>query len=535
MGLFDNFPYSNFHEINLDWLLQAMKNLDASVREYMAVNKVGYGGVWDIEKQYPAYTVVSDGNHSYISLKPVPAGVAIDNEDYWQLLADLDPRIAPLIEEVDILREGFFNVKNFGAVGDGVTDDTAAVKTALSYGGAYFPAGTYRLTSSVDIPSNRKIWGVGKIYSDHAGVCFRLYTGDSATFIKNVIFDGLEMYSNKSKTNTTAISIVQAVTVSGSNIFNVAVRNMYIHGFTLRGVNTFGGGPGTKLTHGYPFITIENCILEDIGEIALCNSGVTVHIRGCRISHAGIDEAITVDNGCLFSEVSGCKIISSGGGAAALSFDETDDLVITNNYIQYNGSRDLPAISFNCNSGNCDNVFVANNYFRTTGSADCKFGSTSYSAQGLFTGNRFSNQNPINVVNSGYLNISGNIYPSDFYNNKTNLYNLYNAATRDCDLHNLNTEVDSFFKTGFTPTNASNKNYVSICGNVVQVGFSFTKTSAFADGDIPLQLPFRCRPTDIILDSGTVLSVRPNGEIQIYGVGYTKATGTFQRTITFIR
>lgn len=124
MGLFDNFPYSNFHELNMGWILEALKNLDASVREYMAVNKVGYGGVWDIEKQYPAYTVVSDGNHSYISLKPVPAGVAIDNEDYWQLLADLDPRIGPLVEEVKRLST------DLSAVEQETGDNTVAIANA---------------------------------------------------------------------------------------------------------------------------------------------------------------------------------------------------------------------------------------------------------------------------------------------------------------------------------------------------------------------------------------------------------------------
>lgn len=121
MGFFDNFPYTNFHELNLDWLLQAMKNLDASVREYMAVNKVGFGGIWDITKQYPAYTVVADGSKSYISLQPVPSGVAIENTEYWQLLADLDPRIGPLVEEVERL------AADLSAVEKKTGDNTTAI------------------------------------------------------------------------------------------------------------------------------------------------------------------------------------------------------------------------------------------------------------------------------------------------------------------------------------------------------------------------------------------------------------------------
>ena len=31
MGLFENFPYTNFHELNLDWIVQKMKALDEKV------------------------------------------------------------------------------------------------------------------------------------------------------------------------------------------------------------------------------------------------------------------------------------------------------------------------------------------------------------------------------------------------------------------------------------------------------------------------------------------------------------------------
>ena len=47
---------------------------------------------------------------------------------------------------------GFSNVKDFGAVGNGTTDDTAAINSALQGGGAvYFPAGTYRVTSQITV------------------------------------------------------------------------------------------------------------------------------------------------------------------------------------------------------------------------------------------------------------------------------------------------------------------------------------------------------------------------------------------------
>lgn len=55
-----------------------------------------------------------------------------------------------------------FNVKDFGAIGDGETDDTLAIKNALAAAAfrtsVYFPTGTYLVTSGIDI-SGRKLVG----------------------------------------------------------------------------------------------------------------------------------------------------------------------------------------------------------------------------------------------------------------------------------------------------------------------------------------------------------------------------------------
>ena len=37
MGLFDQFPYTNFHELNLDWILGQMKNVEEYVKNIEGV------------------------------------------------------------------------------------------------------------------------------------------------------------------------------------------------------------------------------------------------------------------------------------------------------------------------------------------------------------------------------------------------------------------------------------------------------------------------------------------------------------------
>jgi len=55
------------------------------------------------------------------------------------------------------------NVKDFGATGDGITDDTAAIQAALDSGSTsvFFPKGTYRTTASIEIDGNMTISGEG--------------------------------------------------------------------------------------------------------------------------------------------------------------------------------------------------------------------------------------------------------------------------------------------------------------------------------------------------------------------------------------
>jgi hypothetical protein len=56
------------------------------------------------------------------------------------------------------------SVKDFGAVGDGVTDDTAAIQLALNSGAknVIAPAGTYKVGASVSIPANVSLIGEGR-------------------------------------------------------------------------------------------------------------------------------------------------------------------------------------------------------------------------------------------------------------------------------------------------------------------------------------------------------------------------------------
>ena len=55
------------------------------------------------------------------------------------------------------------SVKDFGAVGDGVTDDTASIQAAIdAHSNVFFPAGTYKITSSLQFNSYQYLRGESK-------------------------------------------------------------------------------------------------------------------------------------------------------------------------------------------------------------------------------------------------------------------------------------------------------------------------------------------------------------------------------------
>lgn len=86
MGLFENFPYANFHELNLDWILHELKELEMEITNFVAINSVKYANpiIWNITSQYETNTVVLDSSgNAYLSVQPVPAGVSLDRTEYW--------------------------------------------------------------------------------------------------------------------------------------------------------------------------------------------------------------------------------------------------------------------------------------------------------------------------------------------------------------------------------------------------------------------------------------------------------------------
>lgn len=81
------FPFTNLHELNLDWIVQQIKQQQTDLENFVALNSIKYAVPfqWDITSQYAQNTLVIDPQDgtAYLSIQPVPQGVQIENTDYW--------------------------------------------------------------------------------------------------------------------------------------------------------------------------------------------------------------------------------------------------------------------------------------------------------------------------------------------------------------------------------------------------------------------------------------------------------------------
>ena len=118
------------------------------------------------------------------------------------------------------------SVKDFGAVGDGSTNDAAAIVAAITYvtsagGRVYFPPGTYIVSSSFTVPNYVTLVGAGM----RATIIKRGFTGDLITSFGG--YAALEDLTIEGNTATwgTGKGVIFAATSPSSHFRNVEIQN----------------------------------------------------------------------------------------------------------------------------------------------------------------------------------------------------------------------------------------------------------------------------------------------------------------------
>jgi hypothetical protein len=158
------------------------------------------------------------------------------------------------------------SVKSYGAVGDGVTDDTAAIQAACTaVDGVFFPSGTYKITAPITLKSNNFVYGEGAssviLYTGTTTSQGALYanSGSSSTYVENLTVQNLKILGTVAAAGFS--EFVHLVAFHG--VRNCLIDNCEIVGFRGDGI-IFGSGDVAGQERHNVDVTVTNCYIDGV-------------------------------------------------------------------------------------------------------------------------------------------------------------------------------------------------------------------------------------------------------------------------------
>ena len=221
------------------------------------------------------------------------------------------------------------NVKDFGAIGNGVVDDTAAIQAAinsLSAGGtAFFPKGTYLVSENgstgycVLINASMRIVGAGLLETTIKVAASQDTNIFSATSINGIYVGYLTVDGNKSNQSATDNRALYFLTCDDLDFEYVRVVNATGHGFFI---SAGGGAPSTA-----SFARFNHCISKDNGKTGAATDGSGFATNGERVSFTACSSSGNLLAGFKstgdYVKYQGCDAYSNGKEGFSGGFDAT--------------------------------------------------------------------------------------------------------------------------------------------------------------------------------------------------------------------
>ena len=304
------------------------------------------------------------------------------------------------------------SVKDFGAVGDGLTDDTAAIQACYAanpgrtiwHGDGY----TYLISSSLTLYSGSKYIGKSIIkQKNSAGIAGPMMTGTS---VSNVVVEGLEIDGNA--TNNAAAQTYGIKFLTGTN--NI-VQGCNVHDVTQAGIyfasETYSKVLGNQVincgrnlgTDNHGIMLISNIATALTGIVCQGNTVVNAYRKGITVYNAtpGTINGVSIDG----NVVNGCAtggIYTANPNAVIHGYQR--GISITGN-VCYNNYVNIEAA---CMSGG---VVAGNTCDTTSGGQGIYIADCIYSS---FTGNTVINSQADGIkiigltINPTGLTVSGN-------------------------------------------------------------------------------------------------------------------------------
>jgi len=257
---------------------------------------------------------------------------------------------------------GYINVKDFGAKGDGTTNDTAAIQSAIAFaktaggGTLFFPTGNYRVVFPAGIPAYTCLFNIPSnvtvLFDESALMTASAATGVSlfssvfgadltALPVKNIKFINMRMIQEipiVGQESSAAIQFATAPDTAANSITNVVIRdgNFTSFGCPVYIVQRVSAGTLTRQVRG---VKILNCV-GNLNPSFITADGADIVIDGCS----------AIGDATLALTTYDAVSIHSGSGIS-----------IVNNNFSYYGQFGVNLRNSNENLCGSSNIVISNN------------------------------------------------------------------------------------------------------------------------------------------------------------------------------
>tara|TARA_R110002074_G_scaffold203653_2_gene371769 strand:+ start:5328 stop:7019 length:1692 start_codon:yes stop_codon:yes gene_type:complete len=266
----------------------------------------------------------------------------------WVELANSSARTEP---------GSIFNVKDYGATGDGVTDDTSSIQAALTFASAFapsvvlFPPGTYVVSVALSVGSGTAMTGYGATLFKAAGSTGHVIRG--ATGAVDVKVMGLTINGNKAA-NTSGHGIAFVGTALSSQrllVSDCTIINTYESGIQINSckeakvVSNFiydSARTGIEILNSCEDVSITGNHVKRSGSANVAIAGLHILVSNNVLEDAGENPLAAADNVTGYGETNKYMVVNNNicknGGNHGIHLGG-NECVISNNHV-YNPTND---------------------------------------------------------------------------------------------------------------------------------------------------------------------------------------------------